>query len=67
MVDKIPQSPKNINSIGDGCPEDFNVPRRPKTTPEIILETSKDIAKTLGIFVVVLPKVIGESGIFELI
>ena len=67
MVDKIPQSPKNINSIGDGCPEDFNVPRRPKTTPEIILETSKDIAKTLGILVVVLPKVIGESGIFELI
>ena len=67
MDNNLKQLQKGINSSGDDCPVDPNVPTGPKPIPQIILDTSKDIAKTLGILVLVLPKVIGESGIFELI
>jgi hypothetical protein len=52
------------NSSEDGCPPE---PDLPKSTPELILDTGKDVTKTLGILLLLGPKVISESGILEFI
>ena len=61
-MDKIPNISGDIG--GDGCPPK---PDLPKSTPELVLDTGKDIAKTLGILLLIGPKVISESGILEFI